>query len=65
MLLNYIELAEKEIEEMAEKIDLNDEGMSTSDQAAKIVHDFLIPEVIKREQGKFSDSYFHYYRFYN
>ena len=55
MLLNYIELAEKEIEEMAEKIDLNDEGMSTSDQAAKIVHDFLIPEVIKREQGKFSD----------
>jgi hypothetical protein len=45
------ELAEKEIEEMAEKIDLNDEGMSTSDQAAKIVHDFLIPEVIKREQA--------------
>jgi len=46
-----IELAEQEIEEMAEKIDLNDEGMSTSDQAAKIVHNFLIPEVIKREQG--------------
>ena len=44
------ERAEAEIEELAEKIDLNDEGLSTADQAAKIVHGFMIPEVIKREK---------------
>ena len=44
------EQAELEIEELADKIDLNDEGLSTADQAAKIVHGFMIPEVIKREK---------------
>jgi len=44
------ERAEAEIEELAETIDLNEEGASTADQAAKIVHGFMIPEVIKREK---------------
>jgi len=45
------ELAEAEVEELAEKIDLMDAGMTSMEQASKIVHQFLIPEVIKREKA--------------
>ena len=58
----FLELAEKEIEEMAEKIDLNDEGISTKDQAASIVHSFLIPEVIKREKGSVLENIINIYK---
>jgi len=43
------ELAEKEIEELAETIDESD--MSERDQAADVVYNFLIPEVLRQEQG--------------
>jgi len=29
-----------------------DAGMTSMEQASKIVHQFLIPEVIKREKGE-------------
>ena len=57
-------MAEAEVEELAEKIDLMDAGMTSMEQASKIVHQFLIPEVIKREKGRVYnlDGVLHYFK---
>ncbi|CAG5113339.1 Oidioi.mRNA.OKI2018_I69.chr2.g7450.t1.cds [Oikopleura dioica] len=43
------ELAEEQIEKMVDVIDTNPRGLSSRDQAADMVHNFLIPEVVRRE----------------
>jgi hypothetical protein len=49
------ELAEKQIEELAQTID--ESGMSERDQSAELVYNFLIPEVLRREhRSKFHQN---------
>lgn len=43
------ELAEEEVEKMADTVDTNPRGLSSRDQAADMVYNFVIPEVIRRE----------------
>ncbi|CBY20994.1 unnamed protein product [Oikopleura dioica] len=43
------ELAEEQIEKMVDVIDTNPRGLSSRDQAADMVHNFLIPEIVRRE----------------
>ena len=50
------EQAEAEIEELAETIDQSE--LSERDQSAELVYNFLIPEVLRREQR----SHFHQVR---
>jgi hypothetical protein len=47
-------LAEREVETLAETIDQSD--FSERDQAAELLHNFLIPEVLRTEQRSTFDQ---------